>query len=211
MNTSTKHLFLIFIASLVIHFFVLQLLFDRTHTWQPSNTKYELIHTHLLLTQDKTTEPPPKSTVVERLHLSQEAPVADVPPQETDAAAKALSSSTENGVHPSAEGGVFSRRLRRAEESGDARLRHLSASERQDLKQAQSFLLQLRHPNPDTNNEVLCQLQPTGATCTNSMTLPATLAREWFSWLQKGLAPQQMLINKSLLEEPSQIRREQAL
>lgn len=121
------------------------------------------------------------------------------------------SSQAESGIHPSAEGGVFSRRLRRSAESGGDRLRHLSESQRHDLTQAQKFLLQLRHPSPDTNNEVLCQIQPPWVSCTNNMTLPADLAQEWFEWVQKGLAPEKMLVNKSLLEEPSQIRRQQPL
>lgn len=210
MNIPRNHSFLVFAFSLVLHVAVIWLLFNDVSTDRSIKKKSEHIRAQLI---DHTKTDAPKSQLSSKKPqpLPETFAAQDSPAKENALSQNMPSTQAENGVHPSAEGGVFSRRLRRSAESGGDRLRHLSESQRHELTQAQNFLLQLRHPSPDTNNEVLCNIQPPQVTCANSMTLPAALAQEWFEWVQKGLAPEKMLINKSLLEEPSQIRRQQAL
>lgn len=199
MNVTKKYSFFVFLFSLSVHIFVLWVLFDQKMALHGVSKKFDLIPAFLVsqatpkaTTTDASTPEsvrPPDPSTMENTATQEVATKEDAPTFREG-----------REVRQSSEGGVFSRRLRRTAEGGDARLRHLSASERQDLTDAQKFLLQLRHPSPETNNEVLCEFHPPKVRCNDGLTLPSRLADEWLAWLQKGLAPQQMLVNKTLLE-----------
>lgn len=199
MNITKKYSFFIFLFSLLVHIFILWLLFDQKSALHKVSKKIDHIPAFLL------SQATPKATTTEASTPESARPpdpssLENTATQEVATKEDAPTFREGREVPQSSEGGVFSRRLRRTAEGGDARLRHLSASERQDLTDAQKFLLQLRHPSPETSNEVLCELHPPKVRCNDGMSLPPTLADEWLAWLQKGLAPQQMLVNKTLLE-----------
>jgi hypothetical protein len=209
MNISKKYSFFIFLFSFVFHIFVLWALFGREPRLQQVNPRSDRVTT-FLVSQTTPSAGRTETTNPEPVRLPDQSSLEGDGTKDIVAKDDAPSSEGQE-VRRTYEGGVFARRLRRSSEGGDSRLRHLSASERHDLTEAQKFLLQLRHPSPEATNEVLCELCPPNVGCTDGLTLPTALADEWLAWLQKGLAPQQMLINRSLLEPASQIRRQQPL
>lgn len=163
--------------------------------------------------------PSPATALKERMTPQVETPavIAAVPdqiPHDAPVEAPTSSQALESATQVLSQGGVFSRRMRRAQEDRSAGSVQMTPSERQDRSLAQQFLLGLRHPSPDVSNEAWCELSPPVAKCANNQSLPASLTAEWLGWLQKGLAPQQMLVNKAFLEDgsaASQIRRQQPL
>jgi hypothetical protein len=209
MNIPKKYSFFIFLFSLGFHILVLWVLFERGSTLQEVNQRSDRVTT-FLVSQATPSAGRTETTNPEPVRLPAQSSLESDGTKDVVAKDDAPTPEGQE-VRRTYEGGVFARRLRRSAEGGDSRLGHLSASERHDLMQAQKFLLQLRHPSPESSNEVLCELRPPNIACADGLTLPTALADEWLAWLQKGLAPQQMLINRSLLEPASQIRRQQSL
>lgn len=102
---------------------------------------------------------------------------------------------------PTANGGIFSRRMRKATHTRNQDPQPITTTEQTEQVQSRNFILKLRHPSPDGENEVLCRLRPPVVACADDFNLPTVVSEEWFVWLQKGLAPEQLFVNKSLLHK----------
>lgn len=104
-------------------------------------------------------------------------------------------------ISPTSNGGIFSRRLRKATHTRNQDPQPTTTTEQTEQVQSRNFILKLRHPSSNEENEVLCRLRPPVVACADDFNLPTVVSEEWFVWLQKGLAPEQLFVNKSLLHK----------
>lgn len=102
---------------------------------------------------------------------------------------------------PTSNGGIFSRRMRKATHTRNQNPQLITTTEQAEQVQSRNFILKLRHLSPDGENEVLCRLRPPVVDCADDFNLPTVVSEEWFVWLQKGLAPEQLFVNKALLHK----------
>lgn len=98
------------------------------------------------------------------------------------------------------KGGLIARRIRDRSRASPLVMPWVGGSNFQDAYFAQAFLARLRHPQPNSDNEVVCIFEDILANCTQGLLMPAELFEEWRLLIEKNLAPKKMLINKSRLE-----------
>jgi hypothetical protein len=98
------------------------------------------------------------------------------------------------------KGGLIARRIRDRSRTSPPMMPWVGGSSFQDAYIAQAFLARLRHPQPSSDNEVLCTFEDILANCSQGLFMPVELFEEWRLLVEKNLAPKKILINKAWLE-----------
>jgi hypothetical protein len=191
------------VASILLHFFIL--FFSVTTTGKDTNSRTlnsdinaNLIFSNNLLKENKLNDNA-KETKTSSYEYEKETKLAPIDTNEKINGEGETNLSRHTS--PTSNGGIFSRRMRKATYTRNQDHPPTTTAEQTEQVQSRNFILKLRHPSPDGENEVLCRLRPPVVACADDFNLPTGVSEEWFVWLQKGLAPEQLFVNKSLLHK----------
>lgn len=191
------------ISSFSLHFFILFLSGTTTVKETNSRTLNSDINVNLIISNNSLKENKLRDSVQETKTSSYvyEKKIKLAPIETSEVINDEGETNLNRHTSPTSNGGIFSRRMRKATHTRNQDPQPITTTEQTEQVQSRNFILKLRHPSPDGENEVLCRLRPPVVACADDFNLPTVVSEEWFVWLQKGLAPEQLFVNKSLLHK----------